>query len=582
MPSPISEHTVPWPEAEAARYVAEGYWAGIPIGHLLRQVADATPGARALADPVCRVALQLRRARRPGRRLRDPAAPARPELRRPYRRAAAERLGVRRPHAGVPAGRDCPGDGAARRTGAPSCAISPCTPRPRRLPCRTGCGTSTIRHWPTRSVPRCGTRRADRGTSSWRVTALITAASTCARCADRRPTRRRTGARWTRPLPAPATSPYSCSPAAPPGHPSSSPAPMTTTPTTRGRAHGLLPSDADAVYLVSLPAGHNFPLACPGILGTLLSGGTVIMLPSPEPARAFAAIAAEGVTHTAVVPAVAGRWLEHAAASGPDELHSLRVLQVGGARIADELARRVRPRLGAQLQQVFGMAEGLLNYTRLDDPEDVICGTQGRPLSAADEIRLVDGQDKDVPDGEPGSLLTRGPYTPRGYYRAPEQNARAYTPDGWYRSGDICRRDPAGQPGRRGPRQGHDQPGRGEDLRGRGRKPRLPASRGRRGRGRGDAGSGPGRTGLPLPRAAGGCEPDAGGDPRLHGTGRGRAVQAPRTPRGRRPSCHPPRSARSTRRRSATTSPSVSRSEQPQRRRDREDGRALSVPTPAG
>ena len=40
MPSPISEHTVPRPEADAARYVAEGYWAGIPIGRLLRQVAD--------------------------------------------------------------------------------------------------------------------------------------------------------------------------------------------------------------------------------------------------------------------------------------------------------------------------------------------------------------------------------------------------------------------------------------------------------------------------------------------------------------------------------------------------------------
>jgi 2,3-dihydroxybenzoate-AMP ligase len=196
------------------------------------------------------------------------------------------------------------------------------------------------------------------------------------------------------------------------------------------------------VYLVSLPAGHNFPLACPGILGTLLSGGRVVMLPSPEPARAFATIAAEGVTHTAVVPAVAGRWLEHAAEHGPPT--PLQVLQVGGARLADELARRVRPVLGATLQQVFGMAEGLLNYTRLDDPDEIICTTQGRPLSPDDEVRLVDELDEDVPDGEPGSLLTRGPYTPRGYFRAAEQNARAFTADGWYRSGDICRRTPEG------------------------------------------------------------------------------------------------------------------------------------------
>ena len=111
------------------------------------------------------------------------------------------------------------------------------------------------------------------------------------------------------------------------------------------------------------------------------------------------------------------------------------------------------------------MAEGLLNYTRLDDPDEVICTTQGRPLSPDDEMRLVDEQDRDVPAGEPGSLLTRGPYTPRGYYRAPEQNARAFTADGWYRSGDICRLTPERQPDRRGPGQGHDQPGRREDLR---------------------------------------------------------------------------------------------------------------------
>jgi non-ribosomal peptide synthetase component E (peptide arylation enzyme) len=108
------------------------------------------------------------------------------------------------------------------------------------------------------------------------------------------------------------------------------------------------------------------------------------------------------------------------------------------------VARKVRPVLGCTLQQVFGMAEGLLNYTRLDDPDDVICATQGRPMSEGDEVRIVDALDDEVPDGTPGALLTRGPYTPRGYYRAAEQNARAFTSDGWYRSGDIVRRRPDG------------------------------------------------------------------------------------------------------------------------------------------
>jgi 2,3-dihydroxybenzoate-AMP ligase len=202
--------------------------------------------------------------------------------------------------------------------------------------------------------------------------------------------------------------------------------------------------DEGTVYLVALPAGHNFPLACPGILGALMIGGCVVMLDSPEPVRAFQTIAREAVTHTAVVPAVAQKWIDHQAKQPSDQLRSLRVLQVGGARLAEEVARKVRPVLGCTLQQVFGMAEGLLSYTRLDDPDELIVATQGRPISPADEVRLVDSLDQPVPEGELGSLLTRGPYTPRGYYRADEHNARSFTPDGWYRSGDICRWHPSG------------------------------------------------------------------------------------------------------------------------------------------
>jgi len=194
--------------------------------------------------------------------------------------------------------------------------------------------------------------------------------------------------------------------------------------------------DETTVYLGTLPASHNFPLACPGVLGALFAGGTSVMLPSPEPVRAFATIQREGVTLAAAVPAVAQRWIEHHKESGGAGLDSLRVLQVGGSRMPDELAARVRPELGATLQQVFGMAEGLINMTRLDDPEEVLLSTQGRPVSDADEIRIVDDAGRDVPDGVAGSILTRGPYTPRGYFRAAEHNGRAFV-DGWYSSGDI-------------------------------------------------------------------------------------------------------------------------------------------------
>ena len=120
------------------------------------------------------------------------------------------------------------------------------------------------------------------------------------------------------------------------------------------------------------------------------------------------------------------------------------MLQVGGARLVPEVARRIGPALGCRVQQVFGMAEGLLNYTRLDDPDDVVVETQGRPLSPADEILVVGPDGEPVADGEPGELLTRGPYTIRGYYRAEAHNAVAFTADGFYRSGDVVRLDPSG------------------------------------------------------------------------------------------------------------------------------------------
>jgi 2,3-dihydroxybenzoate-AMP ligase len=90
------------------------------------------------------------------------------------------------------------------------------------------------------------------------------------------------------------------------------------------------------------------------------------------------------------------------------------------------------------------MAEGLLNFTTLDDPMEVKRDTQGRPMSPGDEVMIVDEADEPVAEGEMGLLLTRGPYTLRGYYDAAQHNETAFTRDGWYRTGDVVRRHPSG------------------------------------------------------------------------------------------------------------------------------------------
>ncbi|MFF0817404.1 (2,3-dihydroxybenzoyl)adenylate synthase [Rhodococcus sp. NPDC003318] len=210
------------------------------------------------------------------------------------------------------------------------------------------------------------------------------------------------------------------------------------------RSNEICGVTADTVYLATLPAGHNFPMSSPGILGAVVAGGTVVLTLAPAPSTAFPMIERTGVTMTGLVPPLARLWTETAERGHPHDISSLTTVLVGGARCPDELAARIEPALGAQLQQVFGMAEGLVCYTRLDDPARVITTTQGRPMSEHDRIRVVDDNDEDVPAGAEGQLLTQGPYTIRGYYRNPEANARSFTADGWYRTGDVVRFDEGG------------------------------------------------------------------------------------------------------------------------------------------
>jgi mycobactin salicyl-AMP ligase len=205
--------------------------------------------------------------------------------------------------------------------------------------------------------------------------------------------------------------------------------------TACAKAYGLTDDD---VYLVALPAGHNFPLACPGILGSMTVGAPSVFTTDPSPESAFALIDRHKVTVTALVNALAKVWTQ-ACDWEPVLPTSLRLVQVGGSRMTPDEARYILDGLTPGLSQIFGMAEGMLNFTRLGDPVDVVVNTQGRPMSPHDEMRVVDESGAEVAPGAEGELLVRGPYTLNGYYRAEEANARSFSPDGFYRSGDRVR-----------------------------------------------------------------------------------------------------------------------------------------------
>jgi 2,3-dihydroxybenzoate-AMP ligase len=195
----------------------------------------------------------------------------------------------------------------------------------------------------------------------------------------------------------------------------------------------------DTVFLAILPLGHNYNLASPGLLGTFYAGGRLVIGASTHTDDVFTTVARERVTVIAAAVPLITTWLNNHVAEKFD-LSSLRVIQNGGARLAPELRRRLQQELGCTAQEIYGTAEGLINMTRLDDSAELRFESSGAPVSDMDELQVLDDEGNPVPDGEPGELITRGPYTIRGYYNAPDINATAFTADGFYRMGDIVRK----------------------------------------------------------------------------------------------------------------------------------------------
>jgi len=209
-------------------------------------------------------------------------------------------------------------------------------------------------------------------------------------------------------------------------------------------AVGVTNVGADKVLLDVLPLAHNLPLACPGLQGFLLCGGRVVLSTSTRAGAIFPLIERHRVTHVHVVPALLIRWINDPLIEKFD-LSSLEVIQSGGQRLQPEIRRRTKELIpSVTVQENFGMAEGMLMFVRLNDSEEIRMETVGRPISPDDEVRLVDDEDKEVPLGEVGEFLARGPYTLRGYYGVPKHNAQAFTSDGFYRSGDLMRQHPSG------------------------------------------------------------------------------------------------------------------------------------------
>jgi non-ribosomal peptide synthetase component E (peptide arylation enzyme) len=190
------------------------------------------------------------------------------------------------------------------------------------------------------------------------------------------------------------------------------------------------------VFLAFLPLGLNWGYIT--LLQSILAGATLVLMERFNPRAALELIQNERVTYIPTAPAGLVGMLNAPGAETFD-VSSLRVVITGGASAAVETIRDYQKRMKGHLIELYGMLEaGFQTYTRFTDDPQKVNGTIGRPVRAM-ELRIVDAEGNDVPSGETGELMSRGPSIHLGYHDNPAANAAAFNSEGWFRTGDLGR-----------------------------------------------------------------------------------------------------------------------------------------------
>ncbi|ACJ00892.1 AMP-binding protein [Rhodospirillum centenum] len=198
-------------------------------------------------------------------------------------------------------------------------------------------------------------------------------------------------------------------------------------------------TDAPMRTLLILPFYHIFGIGM--LLQAADLGGHVILIPNPRPLTNLkAAVETFRPTYLPGVPTLFANLLNEPwfVAAAKD---SLKLCLSGAAPLAPATQKRWMETFGQPIYELYGMTEcGLASCTPLDGRDHT--GTIGRILPSL-ESRIVDLQGGDVPDGEPGELILRGPQVMQGYWQQPAETAGALR-DGWLHTGDVVVRDPDG------------------------------------------------------------------------------------------------------------------------------------------
>jgi long-chain acyl-CoA synthetase len=202
----------------------------------------------------------------------------------------------------------------------------------------------------------------------------------------------------------------------------------------------LVDAGPDTVALATLPLFHVFGMN--SIMNcTVHSRGLMTLVPRFDPAKVLEVIQRDGVTTFGGVPTMYSALLHH-----PDreryDVSTLNLCISGGAALPVEVLRGFDEAFGAKILEGYGLSEttGMATFNTPDRERKP--GSIGTPVGGT-EIRLVDNSDSDVPPGEPGELVMRGPFVMSGYWNR-DDATREVMRGGWFHTGDIATVDEDG------------------------------------------------------------------------------------------------------------------------------------------
>jgi long-chain acyl-CoA synthetase len=193
------------------------------------------------------------------------------------------------------------------------------------------------------------------------------------------------------------------------------------------------------IVLCFLPLYHIYGLTV-GLNCVLAIGGTLVLMPRFDCELVLRHIVEYGITMILCVPPVLNAFSIAAEKGVFPRNHTVRWVKSGAAPLAAELARRFPELTGIPIRQGYGMTEAspVTHIGRLD-PEWYRPSSIGIPV-AQTECRILSDDGVEVPPGEIGELVMRGPQFMLGYWKNPEATDSVMR-DGWYFSGDVARRD---------------------------------------------------------------------------------------------------------------------------------------------